>query len=145
VADLDEAAATLVTHGARRVFLTTGRQELDAFRILPALTFVVRSIEPPDLRGFRAATAVLARGPFDLDGERALLRDFGIDTLVSKNSGGTATAPKLAAARALGLEVVMVQRPAMPPGLLVDNVADAQRWIQASLDPLDLSHPAPGN
>jgi precorrin-6A/cobalt-precorrin-6A reductase len=133
VSDLHEAAATLVACGGRRVFLTTGRKELDPFRGLRGITFFVRSIEPPDLRGFEAATAVLARGPFDLNAERALLSGHAIDTLVSKNSGGAATAAKLEAARELRIEVVMVRRPAVPEVPLVDNVAEARRWISARL------------
>jgi precorrin-6A/cobalt-precorrin-6A reductase len=133
VSHLHEAAATLVANDARRVLLTTGRQELEPFRRLRGITFFVRSIEPPNLRGFEAATAVLARGPFDLNAERALLSGHKIDVLVSKNSGGAATAAKLEAARELGIEVVMVQRPAMPDVPLVDNVAAAQRWISARL------------
>ena len=133
VADLQDAAATLVARGARRVLLTTGRQELEPFRGLHGITFFVRSIEPPDLRRFEAATAVLARGPFDVQAERALLSEHAIDTLVTKNSGGSATAAKLAAAREQGIEVVMVHRPAAPAVPTVDNVADARRWISAQL------------
>jgi len=133
VADLHEAAATLVARGARRVLLTTGRQELEPFRPLRGITFFVRAIVPPDLRGFEAATAVVARGPFELSGERALLSEHAIDTLVSKNSGGAATAAKIQAARELCIEVVMVRRPATPEVPLVHNVAEARRWIGARL------------
>jgi precorrin-6A/cobalt-precorrin-6A reductase len=133
VSDLNRAAAALVACGARRVLLTTGRQELDPFRGLRGITFFVRSIEPPDLRGFEAATSVLARGPFDLKAERVLLSGQAIDALVAKNSGGAATAAKLEAARELGIQVVMVQRPAAPEVPLVDNVAEARRWISARL------------
>jgi precorrin-6A/cobalt-precorrin-6A reductase len=139
VADLDRAAATLVERGARRALLTTGRQELDAFRALRGITFVVRSIEPPDLGGFDAATAVLARGPFDVDGECALLSAHRIDTLVTKNSGGSATAAKLEAARNLGIEVVMVDRPPLPAVALTDSVADARDWISRQVRPTGTS------
>jgi precorrin-6A/cobalt-precorrin-6A reductase len=76
---------------------------------------------------------VLARGPFDLNAERALLSEHAIDTLVSKNSGGAATAAKLQAARELRIQVVMVRRPATPEVPLVDSVAEARRWIRARL------------
>jgi precorrin-6A/cobalt-precorrin-6A reductase len=130
VADLQSAAVALVTHHAKRVFLTTGRQELDPFRGLQGMTFVVRSIEPPDLDGFASATALQMRGPFELEGERAILRQFAIDTLVTKNSGGAAAAPKLEAARQLGVRVIMVQRPPTPDVPLVEGVAEALAWIE---------------
>jgi precorrin-6A/cobalt-precorrin-6A reductase len=128
VADLEGAAAALVARHARRVFLTTGRQELEPFRNLH-VTFVVRSIEPPDLTGFESATALLMRGPFDVEGERAILRQHAIDTLVTKNSGGTAAAAKLQAARELGLQVIIVQRPPIPRVPLAETVAEALAWI----------------
>ena len=59
--------------------------------------------------------------------------DMQIDVLVSKNSGGAATAAKLEAARELGIQVVMVRRPVAPEVPLVENVAEALRWISARL------------
>ncbi len=129
VADLDAAAGALVTHRAKRVLLTTGRQELGPFRGLHSISFVVRSIEPPDLDGFESATALLMRGPFELEGERALLRQHTIDTLVTKNSGGAAAAAKLQAARELGIRVIMIQRPPIPRVPLVESAAEALVWI----------------
>ncbi len=129
VSDLAEAAASLVSHAARRVFLTTGRQELEPFRSLRDVTFVVRSVEPPDLRGFEAATPLLMRGPFDLARERLILEQHRIDTLVTKNSGGAAAEPKLHAARELGLAVVMVERPPIPCVPTVPSVAEALSWL----------------
>jgi precorrin-6A/cobalt-precorrin-6A reductase len=110
VSDLAQAAASFMSHGVRRVFLTTGRRELEPFRSLHGVTFLVRSVEPADLRSFEAATPLLMRGPFDLASERSILTTHRIDTLVTKNSGGAAAEPKLHAARELGVRVVIVGR-----------------------------------
>jgi precorrin-6A/cobalt-precorrin-6A reductase len=133
VDDLPAAAAALGPLRARRVFLTTGRLELAPFATVPGVHFVVRSIEPPDPMPLPAAasTVVLAQGPFTVDDELALLRAHRIDTLVTKNSGGDATAPKLAAARGLGRQVVMVRRPVPPPGPLAGTPEAAVRWLDA--------------
>jgi precorrin-6A/cobalt-precorrin-6A reductase len=132
VADLTAAAGLLRARGARRVLLTTGRQELDPFRPLDAVRFVVRSIEPADLGGFSDAVAVEERPPFTVAGELELMRHHRVDTVVSKNSGGTATAAKLEAARRLGLGVVMVRRPPLPAADSVATVAEAVAWVRAT-------------
>ena len=88
---------------------------MPAFAGRAAALYLVRTIDPP---GDAAAAARHAssceRGPFALDAEVALMRDEGIEVLVTKNSGGAATDAKLAAARELGLPVIMIDRPAKP-------------------------------
>ncbi|MHB9857733.1 cobalt-precorrin-6A reductase [Streptomyces sp. YIM S03343] len=123
---LPDAADLLPRLAARRVFLTTGRLGLAAFAHLTDQHFVVRSVEPPEPPLPPDLTLVLARGPFTVPGETSLLRAHRIDTVVTKDSGGTATAAKLTAARGLGLPVVMVRRPPLPEGVTaVPDVAAA--------------------
>ncbi|KUN80607.1 cobalt-precorrin-6X reductase [Streptomyces bungoensis] len=128
---LDGAAAALPGLG-RRVFLTTGRLGLAAFAHLADLHFLVRSVEPPEPPLPPDTDVLLARGPFTVAGETDLLRAHRIDVLVTKDSGGAATAAKLTAARELGLPVVVVRRPALPDG--VTAVPD----VPAVLDRLGL-------
>ncbi|WP_229927214.1 cobalt-precorrin-6A reductase [Kitasatospora indigofera] len=131
VASLAEAAAALPALG-RRVLLTTGRQGMAAFAGLDALHFVARSVDPPAEPLPAHTEVLLARGPFTLADERALLREHRIDVLVTKDSGGAATAPKLTAARELGLPVVIVRRPELPGGVPVaEDVAAAVAWLTA--------------
>ncbi|MBQ0995230.1 cobalt-precorrin-6A reductase [Streptomyces sp. RK62] len=115
-ASLAEAAALLPGLG-HRVLLTTGRIGLAAFAHLDGQRFVVRCVEPPEPPMPPHTEVLLARGPFTVSGETELLRDHRIDVLVTKDSGGAATAPKLTAARRLGLPVVVVRRPALPEGV----------------------------
>ncbi|MFI6844090.1 cobalt-precorrin-6A reductase [Kitasatospora sp. NPDC050467] len=129
VGSLDEAAALLPALG-RRIFLTTGRQGIGTFAHLDGLHFLARSVDPPELPVPAALDVLLDRGPFTLDGERALLRDHRIDVLVTKDSGGAATAPKLTAARELGLPVVVVERPPLPAGVpAADSVPAVLDWL----------------
>jgi precorrin-6A/cobalt-precorrin-6A reductase len=112
------------------VFLTIGRQELAAFAGLDAIWFLMRAIDPPALNTpVPNGKLLLARGPFTLEDERQLLLEYQIDTIVSKNSGGGATYAKIAAARELGLPVVMVQRPAIPDVEQVADVEGAIAWL----------------
>lgn len=107
-------AADLLPRLGRRVFLTTGRMGLAAFAHLTDLHFVVRSVELPAPPMPPHTEVLLARGPFTVADESELLYDHRIDVLVTKDSGGEATAAKLTAARGLALPVVVVRRPPLP-------------------------------
>jgi precorrin-6A/cobalt-precorrin-6A reductase len=127
------AAAEALGAEPKRVFLAIGRQEAAAFRAAPRHHYVLRCIEPPEPGALPGAEIVTARGPFSEADERALLRARAIDILVAKNSGGAASHPKLAAARALGLPVVLVDRPATPGAAAsVDELLDRLDHLAAS-------------
>ncbi|MFF0553311.1 cobalt-precorrin-6A reductase [Streptomyces sp. NPDC004311] len=110
-------AAALLPGLGRRVFLTTGRMGLHTFAGLDDTWFLVRSVDPPDGPVPARLEVLLARGPFTLEDERELLARHRIDLLVTKDSGGSATAPKLAAAREAGVPVLVVRRPPVPEGV----------------------------
>jgi precorrin-6A/cobalt-precorrin-6A reductase len=126
VPDMADAAAALGPV-PRRVFLAIGRQEVAAFRAAPHHRYLVRSVEPVapgDLP--QHAETILARGPFPEADEARLLRQRGIEVVVAKNSGGAATYGKIAAARALGVPVVMVARAAVPGAVATVEAAEAR-------------------
>ncbi|MEG4024165.1 cobalt-precorrin-6A reductase [Microcoleus sp. S13C4] len=134
VASHSEAAKAL-SGQSQRVFLTIGRQELAAFAGLDAIWFLMRAIDPPALNTpIPNGKLLLDRGPFSLENERKLLREYQIDTIVSKNSGGDATYAKIVAARELEIPVVMVQRPPIPAVEQVADVAGAIAWLIKQLN-----------
>ncbi len=118
---------------ASRVFLSIGRQELRAFSECNDAWFLIRAIETPDILPPHH-TLILRRGPFEMEDELQLLRDYSIDSIVSKNSGGSATYTKIEAARALHIPVVMVERPFKHTMEAVhtveDVIAELNRLIQ---------------
>lgn len=133
VEDLAGAARAL-RHLGRRVWLTVGRRDLDAFAGLTQHHFLVRLIEPPPVPlPLASCELLLGRGPFHPAGERHILKRHAIEVLVAKASGGSATEAKLIAARECDLPVVMVRRPLPPPGERVDSVAAALDWLAARL------------
>ena len=95
--------------------------------------FLIRAVTAPDpLTLPRNNRLLLSRGPYHYDDELALLAEHRIDCLVTKNSGGDMTRPKLDAAAALGVAVVMVDRPPLPPGVTtVSTVDDAAAWVRS--------------
>jgi len=119
---------------ARRVFLTTGQRDLDVLAPLIDIWFLIRLIEPPVTPLPLALCEIrLARGPFRTKNEISLFRDHRIEALVSKNSGGEATYGKIEAARALGLPVVMVERPAAPTGETVGTIDACLAWLETRI------------
>ncbi|TGN79825.1 cobalt-precorrin-6A reductase [Streptomyces bauhiniae] len=135
VASLAEAAR-LVPRLGQRVFLSTGRLGLAAFAHLTGTQFVVRSVEPPEPPMPPHSELVLARGPFTLADELDLLRAHRIDVLVTKDSGGAATAPKLAAARSLSLPVVVVRRPELTSAVrALPGVEGVLDWLAGVIPP----------
>jgi precorrin-6A/cobalt-precorrin-6A reductase len=130
VAGMTEAAAALGVE-PRRVFLTVGQQELAPFAAAPWHDYLIRSVDPPPPAVLPPrAECIAARGPFEVGAERTLFERHRIELLVTKNSGGTAAAAKLAAARDLGVKVIMVARPPAPAGPSVADAADAIAWLR---------------
>jgi len=117
-----ENAAEKIQNRFERVFLTSGLNDIAAFAELTAIWFLIRSIEEPStpmpLHNF---SHIKARGPFEQDGERALLLDHKIEAVVSKNSGGAATQAKLHAAHALSIPVIMIDRPPVIGGMVFED------------------------
>ncbi|MFI0374048.1 cobalt-precorrin-6A reductase [Actinomadura sp. 1N219] len=129
VPSLGEAAAAL-PDGAR-AFLTTGRRSLPVFAARTGVWFLARSVDPPEPPVPSNVRVLLSRGPYTVDGERALIREHRLDVLVTKDSGGAMTRAKLAAARDAGLPVIMVDRPPVPGGVAeTGDAAAAARWAQ---------------
>ncbi|MHA1564000.1 MAG: cobalt-precorrin-6A reductase [Alphaproteobacteria bacterium] len=127
------AAAAMVASLGSRVFLTLGHRDLPAFAGLTDHWFLIRVIEQPHDLAISRHLIVTGRGPFDLAAERTLMHDHRIDVLVTKASGGAATAAKLIAAREAGLPVVMIRRPLSEPGEQVDSLAAACLWVSRTL------------
>lgn len=128
--DLPDAAAQVSGLG-RRALLAIGRQEVAAFAGVDDVWFLLRAIDPPDPPLPPRHELLLARGPFALDDERALLREHAISVVVTKDSGGDATRAKLDAARELGLPVLMVRRPPAPEGPGIRSVGTVAEAVDA--------------
>jgi len=135
---IEVADVTVAVHALgdtpRRVFLALGRKEIEPFVVAPQHYYLVRSVDPvvPPL-AVPHAVYITGRGPFAETDERTMLEQHRIDVIVAKNSGGAATYGKIAAARALGLPVIMLRRPAMPDVEAVETVDDAVAWFDHAL------------
>jgi precorrin-6A/cobalt-precorrin-6A reductase len=129
------AAARALTSPMQRVFLAIGRKQLAAFASRAAQHhFVLRVIDRTDEDLPLPASSyelLIARGPFALEDERALLQRHAIDCIVSKNAGGADTYAKIAAARELRIPVVMVDRPQLPARTRCETPQQAMQWLES--------------
>lgn len=129
VPDIAAAVAALPDHPAR-VFLAIGKQTLAAFADKPQHHYLLRLVDAPEgPLPLPNATAVVARGPFDVAGDLDLLKSRQITHIVAKNAGGVGAEAKLTAARALGLPVILIDRPTLPPRHVLGSVDEVMGWI----------------
>lgn len=135
--DNHDAAAEAAARLGRRPLLTVGRQSLDRFTgPLGDLPAVVRVVDPPDHPLPEQWLVLRARGPYTEAGELELLDRHAIDVLVTKDSGGELTWPKMAVATQAGVPVVVVRRPGPPVGVpVVATAAEAVTAVAATAGP----------
>jgi precorrin-6A/cobalt-precorrin-6A reductase len=131
VDDHAEAAQRAAAVG-HRPFLTVGRQALDHFTgPLADHATLVRVVDQPQVELPTRWRVLTSRGPYEQASERALMREHDIDVIVTKDSGGQYTWPKLAAAEELEIPVLIVRRTELDDG--VETVSDpdaALRWVR---------------
>ncbi len=127
--DLQTAAPNIDPNA--RCFLAIGRQELDVFKTRTDVWFLVRMIDAPEkplsLENYEIVTGMPKASAAE---EKALMQVHNIDTLITKNSGGSLSAAKLKAARELSIRVMMIERPEMPADDTVETVEAVEMWLR---------------
>lgn len=127
------AAVAHLPETPARIFLAIGRQTLAPFAARPEHHYLLRLVDPPEgPLPLPQAEVVVDRGPFTVAGDTALLQRFRADLIVAKNAGGRGASAKIAAARALGLPILMIDRPALPDRATVTTPAEALDWLHAT-------------
>lgn len=118
-----------------RVFLAIGKQQIGLFAAKPQHHYLLRLVDAPETAlPLPDTKVILARGPFDPEGDIALMRSHRISHVVAKNAGGIGARAKLDAARALGLPVLMAQRPALPDSTVARTGAEVMAWLAHETD-----------
>lgn len=124
------AAVKALSHEPARVFLAIGRQNLAPFAAKPQHFYLLRMVDEPEVPvPLPKADVIVSRGPFTAHGDEALLRSHRITHVVSKNAGGGGARAKLDAARAVGVPVIMIERPRLPARRTTQSIEDVLRWL----------------
>jgi precorrin-6A/cobalt-precorrin-6A reductase len=132
VADMEAAAVEVSKALPGMVFVTTGRRGISRFAGDAEHDYLIRMATQPDEPLPPRATLIVRRGPFTVAGEQALMREHAVRLLVTKDSGGHATDPKLEAARIERIPVVMIDRPPVPNAQqVVGSVDEVLQLLQA--------------
>lgn len=114
----------------QRPLFTLGREPLQHLHEIPEYQFwTLRALDV--YPGNERCEVIGARGPFNLEDERALFERRRIDVLISKNSGSSSTEPKLEVARERRLPVLILKRPELPD---VDRVFWSVDEVLSALD-----------
>ncbi len=128
--DTMEQAVSALPSGAR-VFAATGRASLPHLQTHDGAVFLRQLTRHNDPTAYPNCTFVFGTAPFDAEGEAQLLRDLRIDVVLARNIGGVGSFPKLAAARALGLPVVLLRPPQRPVGPALNSADAVAAWVES--------------
>ena len=128
-------AAKSIPVGAR-VFVTTGRQELEPYFKRNDIWTLVRVIDMPSKQlELGKGKFIAGRGPFSVEEEVDLMGAYRVDLLVSKNSGGQSSYGKIVAARRLGLPVIMVRPPELNLEIIICySLKEASEWLRGYIN-----------
>ena len=129
VGDIAGAVAALPRAPAR-VFLAIGKQNLAPFAGLHQHHFLLRLVDAPSALPMPNCSLIIAKGPFDVATDTAMLQAHAITHIIAKNAGGQGAAAKLAAARALRLPVIMIARPDAPARETVETIPAMMTWLE---------------
>jgi precorrin-6A/cobalt-precorrin-6A reductase len=126
------AANAMIGQGAR-VFAATGWDSLADFEGFRGEVLMLRQTRRhPRPAPYPFVDLAFGDAPFTALDEQELFKAQRIDTLICRNLGGAASRPKLDAALALDLNVILIDRPVLPPELpMVTDKAEALDWLVA--------------
>lgn len=118
VNSMDDAVAWCAGSDKKRILLTTGfsaavkfvklKDEKDIFvRILPMPSHIEQCVK----MGIKSSNILALQGPFSLEFNKAIINQYKIDIMVTKDSGQTGGVPeKILAAKETGADIVVIKR-----------------------------------
>jgi precorrin-3B C17-methyltransferase len=129
-------AALIAAKTGKRIFLSTGVKDLQLFTEIKTVEWFARitpgadSLERALASGILPSRICAMQGPFSQRANEALWLDWGIDCVITKDSGEAGGLPeKIAAARALNIPLIVISRPEMAYPHLTHDTRVVLDWI----------------
>jgi precorrin-3B C17-methyltransferase len=140
-ADMDEAGRRAVELGSK-IFVGTGVKDLSSLLQTPGgtqrqwfarVTPNPESLERAVLAGLPASRICAMQGPFSQRANEVLWQDWEIDCVLSKDSGEAGGLPaKIAAAKSLGIPLLVVKRPMCHNPVQTSDPAAVLQWVEST-------------
>lgn len=114
------------------VFVASGKQSVKHFKNQKNIFLICRQIDAPKTPfPYANGRYLIGRPPFSIETEKKLFKELNISWLLVKNSGGSQSQSKLIAARKLGINIAMLNRPAGLGGKVVSDLSEVMSWLEA--------------
>jgi precorrin-3B C17-methyltransferase len=140
-ANMKEAGRRAVEMG-HKIFVGTGVKDLSGLLQTPGggerqwfarVTPNPESLERAVLAGIPASRICAMQGPFSQRANEALWQDWGIDCVLSKDSGEAGGLPaKIAAAKALCIPLLVVKRPVCHNPIQTSDPSAVLQWVDST-------------
>jgi len=138
VCNWEELIAKIVPN--QRLFLTAGQVSQEVIEALAEQSkqILIRTAMPAKINLPDNVLWLKAIGPFKVEDERRLIKQYQIEAVISKNSGGKSTYAKIQAAAKANIPVYQFKRPLLAPLLYqFDNQEDCIKQLASFLTPSD--------
>lgn len=140
VADTAQTAAQLAVSLGKTILLTTGSRTMACYKAAAdqvGARLIVRILPEPQVLqealdlGILPRDIIAMQGPFSLETNEALIKQFGADVLVTKNSGRIGgTDVKFQAAVNQHIWLVVIDKPSIDYGSVVNDIPAAMIWLK---------------
>ncbi|MGP7817190.1 precorrin-6A reductase [Niallia sp. 01092] len=144
VVDDYEEAASLAATKKGVVMLTTGSKTLQVFtkkllevpdiRLIARMLPIAENMEKCTKLGLLQKNIIAIQGPFTKEFDQALYKQYGVNVMVTKESGKVGSVDqKVEAAKELGIEIIMIRRPRIDYGHVYSQFSDVIQAISEIL------------
>ncbi|WKY44120.1 precorrin-6A reductase [Eubacteriaceae bacterium ES2] len=129
--------AKLIQSADKNILLTTGSRQLECFEGLPKNRIFARVLPTSGVLkkcenlGYKPRQILAVQGPFSVLMNQAMIREYQIGFMVTKDSGDVGgITEKIEAARQEGVKIIFIKRPELVYPNCVNSLEDGLLWAE---------------